>query len=303
MPACRRLLSAFSLVLLVLLTGCASFNMTKQPPLQSKPPALAFTPGGLSKWSDAPIGVYRVPESDVFISGHQKGAGFGMFFGLIGVAVENAVGSAKGKEVVGTVESALRIELTPQAQEIATRLLGSERFAGSFAERSADGSPELSVVTSVVATFVNNVDVRPYVVLKASMREPGAREPLWTTRYIASAGEARRMVGEDSWTSDDGARFKASVAQNLERAIKAMLTDVSGRHARDDNDLMFVQGGFPFIKQKVQAVGYRIFEDDDSIAFIPKVGDVIVFAGVNVMDKTVTMHRPATKEDGFKLLD
>jgi hypothetical protein len=49
------------------------------------------------------------------------------------------------------------------------------------------------------------------------------------------------------------------------------------------------------VKAKLQTTGHQLSEDDASIYFIPKLGDVIVFAGVNIMPKSLTASRAMVK--------
>ena len=53
----------------------------------------------------------------------------------------------------------------------------------------------------------------------------------------------------------------------------------------------------PFINGRFQVVGYTLTDDAQFLAFSPKIGDVNVFAGVNIVDKSVVTYREAVKED------
>jgi hypothetical protein len=286
-----------------LMTGCATYNMTKPAPSQSKPTAIIFNTEELSGWT-LPIGVYRVPNSQVIISGHQKSGGAQFLFGLIGVAVANAIDSSIGEDSTQSVANALRINLTSQAQEITRKLIDSAQFSQTFTVQEDTNAFILSVITSVAVTYVNDTDVRPYVVLKASLRESMAKEPIWTTRYIASTGKARPLIGDNSWTASDGESLKSAVSGSLKKAITFMLVDVATPHIRDDANLTMVEGHFVYVRPRLQLVGYQLAEDSESIAFIPKIPDLGTFAGIHIMDKSVMFYRPAMKEEVvFKVVD
>lgn len=285
------------------LGGCASFNRTKPAPAQQQPIAVRFTGAELSAWSDMPAGVYRVPDSQVIVSGHQKGGATGLLFGVIGVAVQSAINSSAGKDATKNVEDALRISLTSEAQRVTQDLLASGRFSGQFIQSTDAAGPTLDVTSAVVLTFVNATDARPYVLLKADLATAKGAKQSWETRYIASSGQPRPLSGANSWTADGGAILRSTVYEDLRHAIEVMLKDVSHPYVRDDTKLTTVQGYFPYLKERAQAVGYELGEDDRSVYFIPKLGDLIVFSGVNIMDKALTSHRSAAKDDAvFKIV-
>jgi hypothetical protein len=286
---------AATILAALMLSGCATFKMTEPAPAQSQPVAVKFTDAELSGWSDLPVGAHRVPDSQVIVSGHQKGGASGMLFGLIGVAVQHAVNESIGDNATEGAREAMRITLTRRGQEIADELVAT-RYQARFAEADQPGA-KLSVSSAVIVTFVGEEDVRPYVLLKASIGE--GKQQVWSTRYIASTGKARPLTGEGGWTAES---LLASVDGSLRKAIDVMLRDVSQPYPRDAAAMTTVEGWFPYVKQQLQVVGYTLGEDEDSIYFVPKLGDVVVFSGVNIMDKAVTSHRPAGKKDAFKVV-
>ena len=85
-----------------------------------------------------------------------------------------------------------------------------------------------------------------------------------------------------------------------------MLSDISNPRARDDDRLYTVQGRFPYLKDRMQTVGYKLDEDDQSIYFAPKIDDSMVFSGIHVLGKSATKYRKARKGDagaaGFRVL-
>ncbi len=289
----------------LLLPGCATYNRTKPAPHQAQPIKVEFTSTELSGSWDLPLGTYRVPDSQVIISGHQKG---GMvpaaLFGVLGMAVQSAVNKNAGKNATKDSGAALQITLTAQAQEFADVMIAGDPFAKSFSNDSNVAGPTLSVSTGVVMTFVTDTDVLPYVELKASLTEPKATSPKWTTRYIAYAGLPRPLTGDRSWTSDGGKDLNSTLTVELRRAIRVMLLDVASPYPRDDKKLTTVQGHFPFIKKRMETEGYELSEEPQFIAFVPKLGDAMVMTGVNIMEKATTVYRPAEKGDSyFKMLD
>lgn len=281
----------------LMLTGCASFKMTEPAPVQAGVVKIQYTSNDPSSWSELPPGVYRVPGSQVIISGHQKGSVIGVIFGPFGVLAQSAINSSIGKGKTHNIEDALRINLTAEEQKITAALLTDANLGGKFTLQDSNNPTSLSVDTSVIINFVNDTDVRPYVLLKATLKDATAHKQIWSTRYIAAVGKARPLSGENSWTSNNAAPLKENLSLSLKSAIGIMLNDISSPAPRDAKKLTTVEAEFPYVKQPIQIMGYKVAEDEQSIAFIPKLGDMVTFQGVNILDKQVTVYRAATAND------
>ncbi len=50
-------------------------------------------------------------------------------------------------------------------------------------------------------------------------------------------------------------------------------------------------------------VGYELADDGETLAYVPKIADANVFAGVHILDKSVTTYRAATADDKIKFLE
>lgn len=286
------------------LAGCATYDFSKPPPAQSQPIAVTVSGVGPSGWTDLPIGVYRIPSTNVIIAGHQSGAGIGMMFGVVGVLAADAIGTAKGKRAVGDAQDALQqVDLVPQANDIARQALASGRYGQAFATAADAAGPVLEVTPYTVITFANDTEVRPYVILKASLKPSAAGKASWTTRYIASTGAPLPLAGDNSLTADSGKLLKSMLTRDLTLAINAMLDDVATRRGRDDNRQVYVETAVPYVKQRFALTGLQLADDSGALVFLPHVADANVFAGVEIVDDTVAPHRPAAAEDKIKLLD
>jgi len=302
MPACASRNLALLAVAATALVGCSA-AITKPAPPQAQRIAVSFDPKKLSGWSDLPPGCYRVPDSQVIISGHQKGGAAGILFGVIGVMVQSSMNASAGHKATAGIEDSLHIDLTEAEQRITREALESSPLKDRYTLDADPAASHLQVSSALVVTYVTDTDVRPYVVLKVTLNEPAAghgqpaRQDVWDTRYIASIGPPRAISGPGSWTEDNGRPLKDAAEASLRRAVKVMLADIAQPYARDEQKLTMVEGSFPFVKQRVQSVGYALAEDDQSLVFVPKLGSGIVFAGVNVLDKSEITYRPATKED------
>lgn len=292
------------LIISLMMTGCATYKMTVPAPVKSDTISIKYNNKKLSGWSDLPMGTYSVPNSQVIISGHQKGGGAGLLFGVIGVAVQGAINSAGGEDAIENLEKRLQISLTSQAQSATEKLIAEKGLESRFTTSSDQIGETLSVSSAVIITFVNDTDVRPYVLLKANLTDSHSSKAIWSTRYIASTGKPHPLAGSDSFTSGDGALLKSTITKALENAIKFMLADISSPQSRDNTQLTKMQSYFPYVKQQIETVGYVVGEDEESIVFIPKLGDVMTFSGVNIIDKSMAIYREANKNDSyFKIVD
>src|SRR5690349_5522303 len=98
------------------LQAFAGKNAVQLPPLGDAPVQVQFADEQLSKWTDLPLGTYSVPNSDVIISGHQKGSAAPfLLFGLIGMAVQNSIDKNKGQDAQAQAEQALTFTLDEEA--------------------------------------------------------------------------------------------------------------------------------------------------------------------------------------------
>src|SRR3972149_5142816 len=78
-------------------TGCAPALTQPMPRLEGKL-ALKVLNEQPSKWTEMPLGVHQIPDTSVYVSGHQGAAGVGGLFGLIGVAAAHAAAPRPGGE-------------------------------------------------------------------------------------------------------------------------------------------------------------------------------------------------------------
>ena len=290
---------------LLSLAGCA----TEPPPVvatkQDAPLAVDFTTEGLSTASDMPMGTYRVPNSQVLVSGFEKGSPLAFALGAVGGPVGIAASSAaygaatdtsEGRAAVKSYESALQISLKPVAEQHLKTMVGSERFTGKFTLTPSQAGMTLRVAGNVVLECFDNGDVRPFVVLRAKLIS-AQQTVTWTMRYFASVGGPRPLSGDNSWTANSGELLKATVSSELQRAMLVLLMDVGSRFPRDSNAKVAAEGYFPFMKKRIQVVGFRLAEDSDWFAFQAKVPSTSLLAGVNVMDKSAARYRSATPSD------
>jgi hypothetical protein len=146
--------------------------------------------------------------------------------------------------------------------------------------------------------------VKPYVLLQAALKDTRLNTDIWWSRYISSSGPARPFSGENGWTANDGQVFEDNISENLQKAINLMLTDVATPYPRLASESVTVQGFYPYVRYRMQTVGYKLYETDTTLAYVPKLGDAIVFSGVHLIDKSTVDIRPTQKGDEvYKVLE
>jgi hypothetical protein len=293
-----RLLHLFVFAGLPLYATAKTPNATQLPPPSDGPVQVEFSTNPVSKWTDLPLGTYRVPNSDVIISGHQK-SGAGMLFGVVGVMVQNAVQAHNGKEEMANAEQVLTISIDEEAKALLQAEVADPAFAGKYTSE-AGSARKFEVTGAVVMSFSSYGQVLPYVVLRVKLLDKGGSK-LWTTRYIASGGARKSLVGEGSWTAADGG-LRLQVSALLKTAIHTMLKDISSPYPRDSAQMVTVRGFFPHVNKPIQVVGYKLAEENGRMYFLPNLGTTIVFGGVNVLDTNSVSVAPTVRGDKLRLL-
>ena len=152
-------------------------NATELPPVYDGPTQIEFSTEEISKWTDLPIGTYRVPNSDVIISGHQKGGAAPiLLFGLVGLAVQHGVNASNGKEAAIAAEQALTFLIDEQAKEKLNAALANSAYANKFTAETTPGR-KFQITGAVVMSFADELEVLPY-----SSRRHAAPAPAWRRR-------------------------------------------------------------------------------------------------------------------------
>ena len=296
-----RALCALFLFAAPIISGCATYDRIKPPPAESAPISVSTGTEGASGWNDLPIGVHRVPNTDVIIAGHAEGAGIGLAFGLVGVLAADAIGNANSAQAVANVENALRIDLRPQVTATTQKLLESGRYASAFGN---GGGASLVVDPYTILTFEDDTNVRPTVFLKVTLKNGASANAVWETRYIAPAGKAFPITGAGSLTADGGQLLHQLVSEETDRAVGFMLDDVANRYPReDDNKNIYFETHLPFVRQKFGLVGDLLEDDGKVVAVAPKIADVNVFSGILIFDKFAMTYRPATQDDKIHVIE
>ena len=278
---------AFFVVAVLALGGCATFDRTSAPPDAKQTTAMFVSSDFPSGASDMPIGVYQVPDSRLYISGHQRGHAAGAAFGLIGMAIVHGTSADRGKQLVGGSEAQLRPELvaaTTRMLDEKIRQLGYGKSLTVADAPPASGVHSVSLIPYVVLTFVSDRMSRPYVILKASLKDSGGSE-IWWSRYISTLKDDRPLDGDDGWSRDGGKPLREAVGRALDSALDVMVRDLVGQLPRAAAKEVKLKARYAFVQQDLELPGKLVESNDNRVVFVPQIGDVVVFAGVNIFSR------------------
>lgn len=235
-----------------------------------------------------PFGFYQIPDTSVYVSGHQGAAGVGVLFGIIGGAVASAAAKATGARKTKDFEAQLRLDIPKITERALAEELGRRVGVGRFATADASGDGSLEIMPYLVVTFIGNDQVRPWVVLRTKLKDLGGRTK-WAQQYIAGVGEVRQLGGEEGWASNDGAPLRAAVDRNLRLAIDVVLRDASGALPRATARSVKVEGNWVWAKEPKEAVTQVLDETEEILVVYYKpsafAGQSIFAEGVNILDK------------------
>jgi hypothetical protein len=245
------------------------------------PTRVVYADEGMSRMNDLPMGVHRIPDSNVIISGHQKGGGMGMLFGIVGMAIQSSANASGGTARVRNVEDDLRFNATAKATELTGAMLAADgNFGQRFTLQAADNI--LNVSPYVVITFQNETEVRPYIVLKTKLYTAGDQSPK-AQKYFCCEGKALPLSGPGGLAENGGAGLKALLTSELETAIKVMLQDRAQPYTRDKETRITVKGYLPFVGKPFKMKGYDLGHFND-YTLIDFPSGMLVFGGVNIAE-------------------
>jgi hypothetical protein len=250
------------------------------PAQAPSPTRIVYVDEGMSRMSDLPMGVHRIPDSNVIVSGHQKGGGIGMLFGIVGVAIQSSANASGGTAKVRNVEDDLRFNATAKATELTQTILADGKFGQRFTLQASDNM--LNVVPYIVITFQNETEVRPYIVLKTKLFTAADQSPK-AQKYFCCEGKALPLSGPGGLAENGGAGLKDLLTAELDTAIRVMLQDRAQPYTRDKETRITVKGYLPFVGKPFKMKGYDLGKYND-YALIDFPSGMLVFGGVNIAE-------------------
>lgn len=252
-------------------------------PTSSSVPAttIVFSEKGANGMSDLPMGVHRIPDSNVVVSGYQGGGGIGMLFGVVGMLVQSSINADTGTGKVRSVEDDLRFDVRARAIDMTNTIMASDRFRTAFTLAPQPGGSTMEVTPYVVLTFVKKTDdLRPYIVLKTKITDGTTGDKGKAIKYFCCEGKPESLAG---LTGNSGARLKELLTAELETAVNVMLLDRSQPFPRNDEAKLDINGLLPFIGKPLKWRGFDLgrYKDYSMVEFR---GGMLVFSGVNIVE-------------------
>lgn len=231
--------------------------------------------------SDLGVGVHRIPDTSVYVSGYFGDAmQTGQFFGVVGMVAAEA--SAKGTAEKKTSHvGALRLDMFGAAQRVLT-----DELARGDRNRFASAGPAeatLEIVPYLVVATTGSDRMRPWVFLKTSLKD-SAGTVKWKTRYMVSLGEPRPLEGPGGWAVGDGVWLRSMVDHALRTATWLLMRDASGTLPRHTGRDVKVKAQWPWSKEPMEYAAEVLDETRESIIFVAKLIDGPA-SGVTVFEK------------------
>jgi hypothetical protein len=218
-----------------------------------------------------------------------------MLFGVVGMAIQSAANTDAGGKRTNDLQDALRFDVTGRASELAGSILAEESFRGAYTLATAESPSGVTMVPYIVLTFVNETDVRPFIVLKTKLDpEAGSKKPR-TIKYFCCEGPAMPLAGEGSLTANNGEKLKALLNAELDTALRIMLMDRRQPFARNDDARLDVNGSLPFVGKpfKWRAWDLGNYKDYKLLEFR---GGILVFGGVHAVEPGALEITPYVKK-------
>ncbi|MBO9713354.1 hypothetical protein [Sphingomonas sp.] len=261
------------------------------PAPSTGPTAIVFSEKGANGMSDLPMGVHRIPDSDVVVSGYQGGGGIGMLFGVVGLLVQSSINADTGTGKVRNVEDDLRFDVRAKAIDMTNTVMAGDKFRTAFTLTPQPGGSTMTVTPYVVLTFVKKTDnVRPYIVLKTKVATGGDSGK--TIKYFCCEGKALPLA---SLTENNGARLKEVLTAELDTAVNVMLLDRSQPFPRNDEAKLDTNGLLPFMGKPLKWRGFDLGSYND-YKLVEFRGGMFVFSGVNIIEPEGLEITPVVKK-------
>ena len=276
-----------------MISGCASYRRIAEYPTPAKPAEVAVAAKPMSKMSELPIGVFYDPERQIIISGHQKGMGWGVMFGVVGVMVADQANKSSAEKRFGASASNSAADLGTLTRELLASAVGTSD-AGNWTIASDKG--QLQISPYAVFTVLKSGKARLHAMLRAEV--PGANgEPAWSVRYFARAPGEFMIEGDDGWMVQD--RFISGMREALAKVIGVCVDDTHGRLT--GGKTVTARGILPYFnKDNLDWRFIVVKETEDSVVARFCAGDVMVMAGTHVLDRADFKIEPATFRDPRK---
>jgi hypothetical protein len=268
-----------SIVLALTFSGCASFNRIADYPSPRQSTDVAIVAKPMSKMNELPLGVFYDEPRQIIISGHQKGLGWGMLFGVVGVMVADSANKSGAEKRFGDSARGSATDLGTIAREVVEQEIAASAPA-AWSLHSAPAHVQLSPYA--VFTVQKSGLARLHAMLRAEILGADGK-PTWSARYFARAEGEYTIEGDAGWMT--GTRFPDGMRAALHRAVKVCIDDTQGRLTGIRT--VRAKGLFPYLNiDKIELPFIVVQENDQMIVGRLAAGDVMVMAGTHVLDRS-----------------
>lgn len=267
------------LVSLVVLSGCASFKHIANYPTPAEPVTVSVVSKPMSKMSELPVGAYYDPTRQIIISGHQKGLGWGMLFGVVGVLVADSANKSSAETRFGASATSSTTDLVTLTKAV----LDDELTKGRAPRWSAaTGSGQLQLSPYALFTVLPNGKARLHALLKAEIPAKSG-DAAWSVRYYVPAPGEYTIEGDDGWMKQD--RFATALRIALQRGVELCMDDTNGKFTAVQRKAK-AKGLFPFMNiEQFELPVLIVQESPDTVVARLAVGDAAVMSGTHVLNK------------------
>lgn len=268
-----------ALLLAATFSGCASFNHIANYPTPSAKANVAVVAKPLSKMSELPVGAYYDDKREIVISGHQKGLGVGMLFGVVGVLVADATNKSSAESRFGASAQSSATDLVA----LTNAALDQTIAAGKAPQWTTNaGSAQLQLSPHAVFTVMDSGKARLYAMLSAQVPGVSGSDPKWSVRYFVRAPGEYTIEGADGWMTQN--RFKEAMTAAFVRAVQLCADDCHGKLTGTKK--MKAKGRFAMVNVDFELPVIVVHEDDDTVVGRLAVGDAMIMSGTHALNRS-----------------
>jgi len=278
--------------------GCASLT-TKPFPRPQDRLGLLPTNDVPKETVDLPIGVYRIPDSNLYIANQQGDhalVGASALFGLVGAGVAAADTEGKNKSEVAGFEEQLGSDVPKIAEDLLKKRMVGKRAEERFFLSDDPANSPIQITTYAVLSFIEDKRWRLWTVLKVDYFPSGYGNREWYCRYISGTERPRPMDGPEGWSANNGKNLRSSLEKNLSNSIDVMLKDLSGGLRPEKPQQIRSRGRWMFYKKPQENTVTVIEAGTDRSVVLPQVEEDEYFAGINILPKDFEEKRPEKKK-------
>lgn len=244
------------------------------------------SPDTVSLWTEVPAKDYLIPNSQMFVSGHESD--WVKYFGLLGVMVNQS----QNATATSSVEDALRLKFDRElARELNARIAARVSSPSKFQVTDNADAAQVKLLPSARLVVIKD-DGRVHLTFRLSARYSDEATEV-KKEYYFSAGFPKPMVGLGGWVEDNGSELRKAADRALPAMAEVLLDDLSGAfasaYAPESRRFIRISGTDPksTISRAVLAKEYP-----DYLAIVPTYKDKVWQSFISIVDRRITIVHP-----------